>query len=245
MNQRFKKITGWTATREHSALANVPSVGTHTCVPLQGWISKIGMLPATIALLALASGCSFTKPAQDTSQSTSASSQTSSNNNSFQETVSKPSVQQLSKSHSIGEVVSIKDKNLNVQFTVNGTREHPGKGVIEPNEGQKWIVVDTTIANKGQKPGTFSVVSFELIDSENNQYEVALLAEALDDVESPTGQLNPGDERRGEVAFEVPESAKGLKLIFKPNLSDCEAPASKAKASETLNCEPVVVKLGR
>jgi hypothetical protein len=104
-------------------------------------------------------------------------------------------------------------------------------------------VVDTTIANKGQEAKTFSIVSFELIDRQNHPYEVALLAGALDDIKSPTGEIDPGDQRRGEVAFEVPESVKELKLLFKPNSGDCEAPASKPKASGTLNCEPIVVKL--
>ena len=203
---------------------------------LTGWT-------ATITLLALVAGCSSPKSPPNTSQSTGASSQSSSNNSS-QETRLKPSVQPLPKStYGVGQVVSIKDKKLNVQFTVNGTREHKGKGVIKPNRGHKWIVVDTTIANKGQEAKTFSIVSFELIDRQNHPYEVALLAGALDDIKSPTGQINPGDQRRGEVAFEVPESVKELKLLFKPNSGDCEAPASKPKASGTLNCEPIVVKL--
>jgi hypothetical protein len=206
-------------------------------------IRKLTGWTASITLLALMAGCSSTESPQDSSKSTSASSQSSSNTSS-QETALKPSIQPLSKSiHAVGEVVSIKDKNLEVQFTVNGTREHKGKGVIKPNRGNKWIVVDMTIANKGQKSKTFSVASFELIDSKNNPYEVALLAEALDDVKSPTGQLNPRDERQGEVAFEVPEKAKELKLLFKPNSTDCEAPASESNKSKTLKCEPIVFKL--
>lgn len=137
----------------------------------------------------------------------------------------------------------MKDKNLSLQFKVNGIREHPGKGVIQPSSGHKWIVVSTTIANKGQEAKTFSVVSFELMDSQNNPYEVALLAGALEDVKSPTGSINPGDQRRGEVAFEVPESAQGLKLLFQPNRDTCEPVAGQQKASETVNCEPVAIKL--
>jgi hypothetical protein len=86
-------------------------------------------------------------------------------------------------------------------------------------------------------------VSFELRDSKNNQYEVALLAAALEDVKSPTGQIKSGEKRQGEVAFEVPERARGLKLLFQPNRSACEAVASKPKGAETLNCEPVAIEL--
>jgi hypothetical protein len=188
-------------------------------------------------------GCSSPKPTQQSSQSTGTSSQTS-RDNSSPNTTSKTSVRPQSKnSYKVGEAILIKDRNFDVQFTVNGTREHQGKKVLKPNKGNKWILVDTTIVNKGQKPETISVVSFQLIDSANKPYEVALLAEALDDVKSPTGELNPGDERRGEVAFEVPEKAQGLKLVFNPKSSECKVPDSQPQASEPHNCEPIVIPL--
>jgi hypothetical protein len=201
---------------------------------LMGWI-------ATITLLALIAACSSTERPHNTSESTSAE---NSSSQPSEETALKPSPLSLPKTiHDIDIPISIKDKNLDLEFKVNGIREHQGKGVIKPNQGQKWIVVSTTITNKGQTSQTISVVSFGLIDSKNNQYEVALLAGALDDVQSPTGQLSPGDEQQGEVAFEVPEGTKELKLLFKPNSINCEASASKQKTSESLNCEPIVVKL--
>jgi hypothetical protein len=139
-------------------------------------------------------------------------------------------------------MVAIKDSNLNLQLTVNGTRNHQGKGVIKPNKGHKWIVVDTTIANQGQQPQIIAVSGFKLIDSQNKLYDVALLASALDDIKSPTGEIKPGDKQGGEVVFEVPESAKGLRLVFQPQLA-CDAPAS-ARALETTNCKPIVIDLG-
>ncbi|MBD1807245.1 DUF4352 domain-containing protein [Microcoleus sp. FACHB-SPT15] len=201
---------------------------------LMGWI-------ATITLLALIAACSSTERPHNTTESTSTEHSSSQHS---EETALKPSPLSLPKTiHDIDIPISIKDKNLDLEFKVNGIREHQGKGVIKPNQGQKWIVVSTTITNKGQTSQTISVVSFGLIDSKNNQYEVALLAGALDDVQSPTGQLSPDDEQQGEVAFEVPEGTKELKLLFKPNSINCEASASKQKSSETLNCEPIVVKL--
>ena len=196
---------------------------------LAGW-------SAIITILAVIGGCSFPKPTQETIQSPT--------NNSSPETSLKSLSLPLPKTAiGIGQVASIKDKNLNVEFRVNGTREHQGEKVLQPSSGNKWILVNTTITNKGQKPVTFSVASFELTDSQNKQYDVALLAAALEDVKSPTGQINPGEQNTGEVPFEVPKSAHGLKLLFKPNSSDCEALAAQPKASNTINCEPIVVKL--
>ncbi|HEY9633699.1 MAG TPA: DUF4352 domain-containing protein [Coleofasciculaceae cyanobacterium] len=198
-------------------------------------VRKVIGWSATLTLIALVVGCSPSKPSPETPQSASGSSQ---------ESASKASGQSVPKStHPIGEVVSIQDKQFNWEFTVDGIREHKGKGVLKPNQGNKWILVKTTTVNKGQDTQTLSLASFELIDSKNNSYEVALLAGALEDVESPTGQLKPGDVRQGEVAFEVPAAATGLKLLFKPNSGDCQAIASKQKTSATPNCKPIAVKL--
>ncbi|HAG83623.1 MAG TPA: DUF4352 domain-containing protein [Cyanobacteria bacterium UBA12227] len=188
---------------------------------------------ATLTLLTLIASCST----QNNSQSTKVASPNLKNNSSQQTPLSSKSI------HNLGERVSIKDKNLNLQFTVNGTREHPGKGVIKPNRDHKWIVVDMTIANKGQESKTFSVISFEVTDSKNKSYEVALLAGALEDIETPTGEIIPGKERRGELAFEVPEGAKELKLNFKPNSSECDASTTDSKTLTTINCEPIVINL--
>lgn len=206
-------------------------------------LRKFTTWTTTLTLLTLVAACSSHTPTQSTTPEIGTPTQNSANN-SPEATALKPSASPLAKTtHNIREVVSVNDQNLDVQLTVNGIREHKGKGVIKPNRGNKWLVVSTTIANKGKEPKTFSVVSFKLLDNQNHPYEVALLAASLEDIKSPTGSIKPGEQRRGEVAFEVPENAKGLKLLFQPNRSACEAPAAKSKASETLNCEPVMVKL--
>lgn len=210
---------------------------------MRNLLRKLTAWTTTLTVLSFVAACSSQKPSQNTAPEVGTPTQNSANK-SPETTALKPSVSPLAKTtHNVGEVVSVNDQNLNVQLTVNGIREHKGKGVIKPNRGNKWLVVSTTIANKGKEAKTFSVVSFKLLDNQNNPYEVALLAASLEDVKSPTGQIKPGEQRRGEVAFEVPENAKGLKLLFQPNRSACEAPASQSKASETLNCEPVMVKL--
>jgi hypothetical protein len=39
------------------------------------------------------------------------------------------------------------------------------------------------------------------------------------------------------------QKGKELKLVFKPNSINCEASSSQQKSLETLNCEPIMVKL--
>ncbi|MCP2729462.1 DUF4352 domain-containing protein [Limnofasciculus baicalensis] len=198
-------------------------------------IKHIISTPITI-VIALFMGCSDRNVPQLNTESESTSRNQSSQKNSS----IPPSPKHTYK---IADAISITDKNLNLQFTVNGTREHPGKGVIKPNQGHKWILVNTTIANKGQESKKFSVISFAMMDGQNNTYDVALLAGALEDVESPTGDISPGEKRQGEVAFEVPGNSKGLKLLFKPNSSICDRSANEPKALVDINCQPILVNL--
>jgi len=193
--------------------------------------SKIGAI-ASITLLTIALGCSPSEQKPETIQNRDRTSE---------KTTESPATKPISApTHSVGEVISINQDNLNLQFTVNSTRVHPGKGVIQPNKGNQWVVVDTTIANQGQQPQTFSVVSFKVIDGNNNTYEVALLASALEDIETPTGEINPGDQRQGQLVFEVPEDTTNLRLLFQPNPIECE---EKSTAAKGLDCQPIVVKL--
>jgi hypothetical protein len=200
---------------------------------------KVFRWTATISLFVLVAGCSASGLIPGTSLKKEASPAAKKEPT----TNSKSSEKSLPKiTRNIGEVVAIKDKNLNMTFSVNGTREHSGKRVLKPNKGNKWILVDTTIVNQGQKPIILPVVAFKVLDNANKEYEVALLAGALDDVKSPTGEIQPGGQKRGEVAFEVPEKAKGLKLVFNPNINDCKAlDTSKSKQSSTLSCTPTLL----
>ncbi|MEQ9238612.1 DUF4352 domain-containing protein [Coleofasciculus sp. E2-BRE-01] len=194
-------------------------------------LKRIGAI-VSITLLTFALGCS---PSEQNPETIESRDRTSG------ETTESPATKPISApTHSLGEVISINKNNLNLQFTVNSTRLHPGKGVIQPNKGNQWVVVDTTIVNQGQQPQTFSVVSFEVIDGNNNTYEVALLASALEDIETPTGEISPGDQRQGQLVFEVPEDTTNLKLLFQPNPIECE---EKSTAAKGLDCQPIVVKL--
>lgn len=195
---------------------------------------QIGAI-ASICLLTIVLGCSPDEQNSGTVQS---------RDRTFVEKAESPANKPISAPiHSLGEVISITQNNLNLQFSVNSTKVHPGKGVIQPNKGNQWVVVDTTIVNQGQQPQTFSVVSFEVIDGTNKSYEVALLASALEDIETPTGEISPGDQRQGQLVFEVPEDTSNLKLLFQPNPIECEEKITETNNSKSLNCQPIVVKL--
>lgn len=202
---------------------------------------KVFRWTAIISVLVLVAGCSTSGliPGTSPKNESSPTANKQPNTNSKSSAISVPK-----DTRNIGEVIAIKDKNLNMTFSVKGTRKHPGKRVLKPNKGNKWILVDTTIVNQGQKPVILPVVAFKLVDDANKKYEVALLAAALDDVKSPTGEIKPGGQKRGEVAFEVPEKVKGLTLVFTPNINECKAlNSSNSKQSSTLSCTPTFISL--
>ncbi|HBE21702.1 MAG TPA: DUF4352 domain-containing protein [Cyanobacteria bacterium UBA11149] len=202
-------------------------------------LTKIkAFLAITIAIF-LTSGCSHRDLTQSNHEK-----QSSNQNNLSQKTTVTPTTSALPEiNYKLGDVIAIADDNINLKFTVNARRFHPGKGVIKPNQGNKWILVKMTIANQGKEPKKFSVISFALMDSQHKTYDVALLAGSLADVESPTGEINPGEKRQGEIAFEIPENAGELKLLFKPNSSICADAAKEQKVLPSVNCEAIVVKL--
>lgn len=52
-------------------------------------------------------------------------------------------------------------------------------------------------------------------DADGYKYDITI---APDTKGSVDGELQPGRKLRGEVAFEIPENATGLELIFEPNV---------------------------
>ena len=157
----------------------------------------------------------------------------------------------LKAEYEVGETASIEDRSLNLQFTVNGLREHGGVEFVQPQEGHQWVLVDATIVNQGDKAKSISLADFQLIDSAEKTHETAIFDGALGDVQSLLGKIQPSDKRQGSVLFEIPRSVRGEKLVFQPNRVACEAFAeesNKTQAKKTLvettfNCQPARFKL--
>ncbi len=77
-------------------------------------------------------------------------------------------------------------------------------------------MVDTEVTNNSDKPSTVSsMMCFELQDSANKSYNITFTDSSTSSVD---GELAPGAAKRGELAYEVPEAATGLRLQFKCDL---------------------------
>jgi hypothetical protein len=116
------------------------------------------------------------------------------------------------------EVFKIGDsvKAENLIFTVNSTRTDQGSEFIKPDDGNIYYIVDVTIENVGdESEAVSSLMMFKLFDSEGYNYSITIGPETKGSVD---GEISAGRKLRGELAFEVPEDAKGLELVIEPSL---------------------------
>jgi hypothetical protein len=110
------------------------------------------------------------------------------------------------------------------QFTVNGVRESAGDTISQPKQGQKFLVIDATVENQGQKTEPISsIFLFALSDSTKKEYNRVITVDAKGSLDS---NLDPGKQLQGEIAFEVPKDAKDLLLILR---GDVVEPSLQAK----------------
>lgn len=108
----------------------------------------------------------------------------------------------------IGDAISIGDYVL----TVNSTRTSNGDEFMKPDDGNIWYIIDATVENKSDEPVNISsLLMFTLSDSEGYSYDQTYVPDAKGSLD---GELAPGRKMRGEIAYEVPESASGFELIF-------------------------------
>lgn len=86
----------------------------------------------------------------------------------------------------------------------------------EAPEGKQYVIVDLTVKNiLKDKTQIISTFDTEVIDSDGYAYDTDLGASIALDKPFKDGDLLPGMKRRGEIAYEIPVSAKDLKFIYK------------------------------
>ncbi|MFZ5815366.1 MAG: DUF4352 domain-containing protein [Bacillota bacterium] len=112
----------------------------------------------------------------------------------------------------VGDTIKMGD----LQFTVNSVRTTKGEGFVRAKDGNVYVLVNATVENIGDKPAAISsLLMFKLQDGDGYQHNITIYPDAKGSLD---GEVAPGRKMRGELAFEVPEHAKGLELLFEPNL---------------------------
>ncbi len=116
------------------------------------------------------------------------------------------------KSVAIGETISLGK----YKFTVNGVRDAVGDSISQPQQGQKYLIINATIENQGRQQSPISsIILFALTDSANQKYKRVITTETKGNLDH---NLDPGKKLQGEIAFEVPQDAKNLLLILRGDL---------------------------
>lgn len=114
----------------------------------------------------------------------------------------------------VGDIVELGDWRVQVHGVTDPYLS--SNEFLAAPEGSRYVVVDTEVTNNDDAPTTVSsIMCFDLRDAESRSYSITF-------VDTPTGSVDgevaAGSSRRGDLAFEVPTTATGLKLEFKCDL---------------------------
>jgi hypothetical protein len=97
--------------------------------------------------------------------------------------------------------------------TVNSVRREK-TGNLPPSEGKEYIIVDTTFENRSNSTASLVILlNFRARDADGNTYLPSVGAKTNDISQS---EVAPGKSVTGELAFEVPTTAKGLMFVYDP-----------------------------
>ena len=111
----------------------------------------------------------------------------------------------------VGDVIAMGTTTI----TVNGVTYPAGDQFNQPNPGSKFLVVDLTIQNQSAEAISFSsLLQTWLKDASSQKYDVDLMASVASGSSSPDGEIAPGETVRGQIGFQVPETATGLVFVF-------------------------------
>lgn len=119
--------------------------------------------------------------------------------------------QQMPTTYQIGDIVQ---SGSNI-FMVNAVRKDPGVEFMKPKEGFTYLIVDATIENKSnEKINASTLLQMYVKDEQGTKYTPTIGAKTTGSLD---GEILAGDKTKGEVVFEVPATATGLKFYFNPN----------------------------
>lgn len=111
----------------------------------------------------------------------------------------------------VGDVIQIGDLGL----TVHGVTFPTGDEFNQPEEGQRFVIVDVAVDNRTETAQNISsMLQMQLKDATGQVYDVDLMAQVASGGASPDGELAPGETLRGQVGFQTPIQATGLVFVF-------------------------------
>jgi hypothetical protein len=116
--------------------------------------------------------------------------------------------------YNVGDEVKLGDWTVKVYGVTDPAQPDNEFDTVSP--GSRWVALDTEVKNLSSSPqAVSSLACFELQDSENKTYTEELTSVGA---QAPDGEVAPNGAKRGNIVFEVPSAATGLKLNFKCDL---------------------------
>jgi hypothetical protein len=122
-----------------------------------------------------------------------------------------PSKADTNKTYKVGDQVQSGD----FVFTVNSVRKDPGSLYFKPKDGNVYQVTNVTIENKSKDRTNIStLLQMYVKDADSTKYTPTVIS--TDTTGQVDGELLAGEKVKGDVSFEVPTTATGLKFYFTP-----------------------------
>ena len=84
---------------------------------------------------------------------------------------------------------------------------------MKPKEGNTYLVIAVTLENSTRDKTPYNPLYFKVKDADGFEYSASFIAP---DPELKSGDLAQGEKVRGNVAFEVPKTAKGFVVSYEP-----------------------------
>lgn len=114
----------------------------------------------------------------------------------------------------VGESVQVGD----LVITVNEVTSPPGEGFNQPDDGYRFVLVDVTIENRGDRSRFLSSIQTWIKDAQGYCYTENITATSLATGGRIDGELPAGQTVRGQIGFEVPADASELRFVFDPDV---------------------------
>lgn len=116
----------------------------------------------------------------------------------------------------LGEAVENGNFELNVD-AIEDPYGDDGEAFVAASPGTRWVVVDVTVTNISGQQQSYFEFDFKLLDQEGAPYVTAFI-----DLPQPfdSGTLEAGEAVRGQIGFEVPETATPTGLVYDPDFGE-------------------------
>lgn len=124
-------------------------------------------------------------------------------------------------SNGTGDVLAVGDtgESDGVEITLNSFRR-TSSGLLDPDAGNEYLIVNLTASNTtNEEQIVSSLLNFSVQDAAGESYNQSFTAGVETSLD---GNIPAGEEMTGEIAYEIPEDATDLVLIFDPILGGDE-----------------------